>query len=125
MTPDVIPVEQRILAFAVLAAFLAWVLRLIRARRLSVRDSLLWLLTTLAALAVTAFPSLLFGAAHLVGVAVPTNAIFGVGLLYLAVNVLSVTLAVSRDADRVRRLAQECALLRAEVEALRRERAEG
>jgi hypothetical protein len=52
-------------------------------------------------------------------VAIPTNAIFGVGLLYLAVNVLSVTLAVSRDADRVRRLAQECALLRAEVEALR------
>ncbi|HTN54322.1 MAG TPA: DUF2304 domain-containing protein [Anaeromyxobacter sp.] len=117
--PAVLPPELQVPSLVVLALFLAWVVRLIRSHRLSVRDSLLWLLTTALALVGTAFPSLLVGAAELVGVQVPANAVFGVGLLYLALNVLSVTLLASQSADRVRRLAQECALLRAELDAVR------
>jgi hypothetical protein len=119
MRNEILPLELQIIALAVLLAFLGWVLRLIRTQRLSLRDSLLWLVTTLLALLVTAFPRLLSLSAEAVGVKVPANAIFGVGLLYLAVNVLSVTLAASYNAARVRRVAQECALLRAELEALR------
>jgi hypothetical protein len=117
--PELLPVEQQVVALLVLSAFLAWVVRLIRSQRLSLRDSLVWLLTTLVALAVTAFPRLLVWLAGLAGVKVPANAIFAVGILYLAVNVLSVTLAVSANAARVRRLVQECALLRAEIAELR------
>lgn len=117
--PDLLPLELQVPALVVLGAFLVWVLRLIRTQRLSLRDSLLWLLTTLLALAVTAFPRLLYVLAALVGVQVPANAIFGGGLLYLALNVLSVTLAASANASRVRRLVQECALLRAEIDALK------
>jgi len=115
----ILPPGIQLTALVVLLAFLAWVIRLIRAQRLSVRDSLAWLLTTAVALAVTAFPSLLAGAADLVGVQVPSNAVFGVGLLYLAVNVLTVTIASSATAERTRRLAQECALLRAELDRLK------
>jgi hypothetical protein len=114
-----LPPGVQLLSLAVLALVLAWVVRLIRAQRLSVRDSLTWLLTTLAALVVTAFPSLLAAGARLVGVQVPSNAIFGAGLVYLAVNLLSVTIASSGNAERTRRLAQECALLRAELDRLR------
>jgi hypothetical protein len=114
-----LPPGVQLLSLAVLALVLAWVVRLIRAQRLSVRDSLTWLLTTLAALVVTAFPSLLSAGARLVGVQVPSNAIFGAGLVYLAVNLLSVTIANSGNAERTRRLAQECALLRAELDRLR------
>ncbi len=53
------------------------------------------------------------------GVQVPSNALFAAGLVYLAVNLLWVTIATSASAERTRRLAQECALLRAEVERLR------
>jgi hypothetical protein len=52
-------------------------------------------------------------------VQVPSNAIFGAGLVYLAVNLLSVTIANSGNAERTRRLAQECALLRAELDRLK------
>lgn len=117
--PEVLPLELQLPSLLVLGLFLAWVVRLIRQQRLNLRDSLIWLLTTLAALFVTAFPELLVRGAHLIGVQVPANAIFGVGLLYLAVNVLTVTIAVSSNAARVRRLSQECALLRAEIAALR------
>lgn len=120
MTPEpLLPLEIQVVSLAVLGAFSAWVLWLIRTRRLHLRESLLWLLTTLAAIAVTAFPRLLVWGAHLVGVQIPANALFGAGILYLAVNVLAVTISVSTNTTRVRRLAQECAMLRAELESLR------
>ena len=119
MTPILSP-EIQILSLGVLVAFSLWVLWLIRTQRLHLRESLIWLLTTLAAIAVTAWPGVLVRASHLVGVKVPANALFGAGLLYLAVNVLAVTIAMSRNTTGIRRLAQECALLRAEVAELRR-----
>jgi hypothetical protein len=116
---SILPLGTQLLSLAVLLAFSAWVLWLIRTRRLYLREALIWLLTTAAAIVVTAFPRLLAAAAHAVGVQVPANALFGAGLLYLAVNVLAVTISVSTSTTRIRRLAQECALLRAELEALR------
>ncbi len=117
--PPVLPAAIQAVSIAVLVLFLGWVVRLIRRQALTLRDSLLWLLTTLAALVLTAAPSLLVAAARAVGVQVPSNALFGAGLLYLAVNVLSVTIALSAAQTRVRRVAQECALLRAELDELR------
>ena len=115
----ILPPGIQLAGLVVLSLVLAWVIRLIRTQQLSVRDSLTWLLTTVAALVVTAFPSLLAAGARLVGVQVPSNAIFGAGLVYLAVNLLSVTIANSGNAERTRRLAQECALLRAELDRLK------
>ncbi len=122
---EILPLEVQIPALAIQLLFLGWVVQLIRKHRLSLRDSLLWLLTTVAAIVVTAFPRLLVAAADLAGVQVPSNAVFGVGLLYVALNVLSVTIAASSNAAHVRRLSQECALLRAEIEALRAGRGAG
>jgi len=118
VTP-ILPVEIQLLSLTVLVAFSGWVLWLIRTQRLHLRESLIWLLTTLLAIAVTAWPELLVRGSKLIGVQVPANALFGAGLLYLAVNVLAVTIAMSQNTTGVRRLAQECALLRAEVAELR------
>jgi hypothetical protein len=119
----ILPVELQLPSLVLLCTFLAWVVRLIRAQRLNLRESLPWLLSTLAAIAVTARPELLVWTADLLHVQVPSNAFFAIGILYLAVNVLSVTIIASGNAQRVRRLAQECAVLRAEIEALRAEHA--
>lgn len=118
----VLPREIQLLGVAILLLFLGWVLAMVRARRLSLRDSLLWLLSTLGALAVTAYPRLLVRLSALVGVQVPSNALFGIAILYLSVNVLSITVASSSSAALARRLAQECALLRAELDRLKRDR---
>jgi hypothetical protein len=117
----IIPLELRLSALTVLAAFLVWVVRLIRRQRLSVRDSLAWLLTTLLAIVVTIFPEVLVAVSQSIGIHLASNAFFAAGILYLAVNVLAVTLGISDNAARTRRLAQEAALLREEVAELRRE----
>jgi len=119
VTTDLIPVELQVVSIAILAAFLLWVLRLVRTQRLSLRDSLVWVVTTLLATVVALFPGILVRAAHLFGFQVPSNALFGAAILYLAVNVLVNTVAGSQNAARVRRLSQECAALRAELEAAR------
>jgi hypothetical protein len=124
LTSDLIPFELQAISIAVLAAFLLWVLRLVRTQRLSLRDSLVWVVTTLVAALVALFPGILVRAAHLVGFQVASNAVFGAAILYLAVNVLVTTVAGSQNAARIRRLAQECAALRAELEAARAPRRE-
>jgi hypothetical protein len=121
---DAIPAELQIVSIVVLAIFLLWVLRLVRTQRLSLRDSLVWVVTTLLATVVALFPGILVQAAHLVGFQVASNALFGAAVLYLAVNVLVNTVAGSQNAARIRRLAQECASLRAELDAERAARRE-
>ena len=126
MTPEpLLPLEIQIAGVASLAALLAWVVHLVRNQRLGLRDSLLWLGSTAVALVLVAVPSSLWGLAHLLGVKVPANALFALAFLYVLVNVLSVTITTSRNAERTRRLAQECALLRAELEELRDRSAQG
>ncbi len=114
-----LPRELQLLAAIVLLAFLGRVLYLIRYQRLSLRDSLVWLLSTLAGLAVTIYPGALRWTAERLAIAVPSNALFALAIIYLALNLLSVTIATSQAAARIRRLTQECALLRAELDGVR------
>ncbi len=120
MRTELIPLELQIVSVAVLLVFLLWVLRLVRTQRLSLRDSLVWVLSTLLATVVALFPGILVRVASAIGFQVASNALFGAAILYLAVNVLVNTVASSQNAARVRRLTQECAALRAELEEARR-----
>jgi hypothetical protein len=121
MTQPLLPFELQIVACAALLAFSGWLVYLVRFKRLSLRDSLLWLLSTGVVLLFAVFPRLLQGLAHAIGVQVPSNALFALSIFYLALNVLSLTIALSHQSARERRLAQECALLRAELDELRSE----
>lgn len=114
-----LPRELQVASIFVLVCFLGWVVHLIRGRRLSLRDSLLWLVSTFAVLLVTLFPPALRWAASRLRIDVPSNALFGAAILYLALNLLSLTIGVSNSLARLRRLTQECTLLRTEVNHLR------
>ena len=119
MSDPLLPLELQVLACATLIAFSGRLLYLVRFRHLSLRDTLLWLLSTATVLAFAVFPGLLRNLARAIGVQVPSNALFALAILYLALNVLSLTIARSNGASRTRRLAQECALLRAELDQVR------
>jgi hypothetical protein len=119
MTNPLLPLELQILACATLLSFCGWVLYLVRLQRLSLRDSLLWLLSTGVVVLFAIFPRLLQDLARAIGVQVPSNALFALAILYLTLNVLSLTIVLSKESTRTRRLAQECALLRAELDAMR------
>lgn len=119
MTGEVVPRGLQLFFCGVLLWLILWVATLIRRGQLSLRDSFFWLLSSLLALYLGAFPDALVRSAHLLGVVVPANALFAFTLLYLVVNQLATTIAVSRVTVNVRRLAQEAALLRGELDLMR------
>ncbi|GEJ56371.1 DUF2304 domain-containing protein [Anaeromyxobacter diazotrophicus] len=119
-----LPLHLQLFAAAVLLLFVGWLVYLIRYHRLSLRDSLLWLVSTSGALVATLFPGTLRWFARGLNIEVPSNALFALAFVYVLLNLLALTVSMSGQAARTRRLTQECALLRAELDTLR-ERLDG
>ena len=86
---------------------------LLRAGRLKEKQVVLWVLVGLACLVLVAFPGLLQWVAHLVGIQVASNLLFTLAILLLLGICLQLSLQVSDQEDKIRRLAEEVAILRA------------
>lgn len=104
-------------ALAVLAVIIVMLLR----RQLREKYAIMWLLIGLAILILAVFPGLLIGLAHALNVEVPSNLIFALALVLLVGVALHLSWELSQAEDEVRRVAEEVALLRADIEAIRRE----
>lgn len=113
-----------ILGIAFALFVLAIILWMLLSHRLREKYAVLWLIIGIAMLVLTVFPDLLFGLSSALGVQVPSNLLF-VGALALLVGVtLHQSWELSTAEDETRRVAEEVAILRAEVDALT-ERAAG
>ncbi len=111
-----IPLRLQVAGVAVLVSLLVWVLWLVRRGRVALRESLSWVLSTLAAIVFTIRPELLAALAQALQIEVASNALFALAILYVLWNLMTLTIATSVNARKVRRLTQECAMLRAELE---------
>lgn len=107
-------------AVAVLAAII-WMLL---SHRLREKYAVLWLIIGVLMLVLTIFPDLLVSLSSMLGVQVPSNLLF-VGALALLVGVtLHQSWELSTAEDETRRLAEEIAILRADVDELRADASE-
>lgn len=102
---------------ASLAAFF-FVLELVRRRRLSEEYSLLWLVTALAMLVVSAWRDLLHGMAAAVGIVYPPNLLFLLAALFSLAILLYFSTVITRLTRENKDIAQHVALLQYEVERL-------
>jgi len=91
------------------------ILRLVRRRQLRAKYSLLWLAVGVAFVVLGVSPGLLDWAAHRTGVAYAPDLLFLVGTLFLVLVVMHLSWEVSRLEDRSKILAEEVALMRAEL----------
>ncbi|MDR2895946.1 MAG: DUF2304 domain-containing protein [Propionibacteriaceae bacterium] len=108
---------RAMILFLVLAVIIVVaVVLLLRSRKIAEKYAVLWLVVGLVAIVLAAFPSLLTSLANLVGVYVPTNLLFALSILLLLGVCMHLSLSVSRLDDRVRRLAEEAAILRQQVD---------
>lgn len=105
------------IAFALFV--LAVIIWMLLSKRLREKYAVLWLIIGIAMLVLTVFPDLLVWLSDTLGVQVPSNLLF-VGALALLVGVtLHQSWELSTAEDETRRVAEEVAILRAEVDALR------
>lgn len=97
-------------------ATLALLFEMMRRRRLREKYAVFWVLVAFVTLLVAIFPDLLFWAANLVGVKVPSNLLFfGASMVLLLVSIQH-SYELGRVEERTRTLAEEVALLRMELE---------
>lgn len=109
--------KLQIAAIVVTSAMLLIVFELVRQRRLMERYSLLWLFAATVLLLLSIFTGILGWFSQLIGIATPSNALFGVAIGFATLMLLHFSVTVSRLSDQNKVLAQKLA---AAEERLRR-----
>ncbi|WP_101846531.1 DUF2304 domain-containing protein [Zhihengliuella sp. ISTPL4] len=104
------------IALAVL--ILVVVLWMLLTRRLREKYAVLWLIIAVSVLIVGLFPGLLAGLTAFLGVQVPSNLLFATAILLLLGVALHLSWELSQVEEETRRLAEEAAILRAQLERL-------
>jgi hypothetical protein len=104
------------IAFALIV--LAIIITLLLRRQLREKYAVLWLVIGLATLVLAVFPELLVWLAGVLGVAVPSNLLFALSLALLIGVTLHLSWELSTAEEEIRRVAEDVAILRADVEAL-------
>lgn len=110
----------RIYVFLLGLFVLALIVNMVRTRKLQERYALLWLL---AGAALTLAPLLIDGidaVAYALGFDYPPALLLMIAVIGLMLIILQLSLTISHNADHLKVLTQELALLRQEVETLRR-----
>ena len=99
----------------VIIVFVLWMLL---TRRLREKYAVLWLVIALVVLVVGVFPGLWEALTMALGVQLPSNLLFAAAILLLMGVTLHLSWELSSAEDEIRRLAEESALHRAELERL-------
>jgi hypothetical protein len=115
-----IPLSHRIIALSIAAAVLATTVEMIRRRKLREEYAMLWLSTSLVLTVLAIFPQIPFFLNQALGINYLTMLMLSC-FLFLAMIVMHYATAISRDAEHIRQLAQQVALLNEEVERLRKQ----
>ncbi|MER5454815.1 MULTISPECIES: DUF2304 domain-containing protein [unclassified Micromonospora] len=103
---------------------LATIVELLRRRQLREKYGMLWLGLLFVVIPLSLFPRLLDGVADLLGVASGVSLVLFLGIVFLLLVCIHLSWEVSALEEETRTLAEEIALIRAEIEADRAARDE-
>ncbi|EWM14714.1 DUF2304 domain-containing protein [Kutzneria sp. 744] len=104
--------------FAIVGSILVLlgIIEMLRRRQLSEKYAVLWLVVGVLILVLTIFPDLLWGFSAFIGIRIPTNLMFFVAIVFLVGVSIHQSWELSRLEDETRRLAEDVAILRLEIE---------
>jgi hypothetical protein len=103
---------------ALAVQILVIVLWMLLTRKLREKYAVLWLVIAVSVLIVGLFPGLLGGLTALLGVQVPSNLLFATAILLLLGVALHLSWELSQVEEETRRLAEEAAILRTQLESV-------
>ena len=98
--------------------YLLIVLFLLKKGKLTVRYSVLWLVSGVLLLLFACVPYIVFVLRALLGIEMPSNLVFMLLFVFILVLLLSLTVAVSERAEKQKQLTQQVALLEQRVRQL-------
>lgn len=97
-------------------------IELVRRNRLPEKYSLLWLFFSVVLIFLAAWPKLVEAIAFLLDIKYAPSLLFLVGLVFLIMYCLSMTISISKQGDRIIKLTQELAILKERIKALEAEK---
>lgn len=100
----------RIAIIVVLILGLVAIVNLIRKRSLELKYALTWLFLIAGLVLVVLVPGLLDGMSAALGIYNPMNMVFFLGFLFSVVVIFVLTMSLSSNSNRVRKMAQKIAL---------------
>lgn len=114
----------QIIIGALLVAALAIVGEMIRKKKVDLRYALPWIIVGIIMILLDIFPNLLERIAKLIGIQLPINMLFFFGFCFSLFILFIQTIAISRLSDKVKKLTQQIALTKHELEEKRMEEKE-
>lgn len=109
--------RQKVFATVVGIGLLVLIFELVRRRKLREEYSWLWMLTGLVILILAVWHDLLVFLTRFIGAALPASTVFFLGVFFLVLINLYLSVKISKLTNQVKNLAQRLALLADEVEA--------
>lgn len=109
----------QVIAIAVSVVLLMSVLELVRRRKLVEEYSLLWIVGSIAILALSVWRGMLDIAARELGIFYPPSLLLMLVIVIVFVGLLSFSVVLSRQRKQIERLMEETAILGAEIRDLR------
>lgn len=99
----------------IMLAVVGIIVHFLRKKSIDFRYALAWIFVDICIIVLALFPKAMIWLAKILGVASPVNMVLFVGLCLALVVIFSLSMSVSRLADRVRKLSQEIAIIRKDV----------
>ena len=107
-------IELRITMLVIIIALFVYFIGMLRKKKLDLKYCLVWLFGLLGIAALCVFPSLLDDLSSLFRIGTPVNTLFMICIAFLTCISISLTIVVSRLSDRLRKLAQNIAIMECE-----------
>lgn len=106
----------------IVVIMLGLIVNMVRQKKIDLRYALSWIGLGIIILILDIFPIIVFSFAEFIDISVPSNMVFLVGFMIAIVMIFLLTVSVSRLSTKSKRMVQEIALLREEVEKVSREK---
>lgn len=111
----------QIIVGAVIVLSILIIGNMVRKKKLDLRYALVWLMVGCVVLVFDIFPDLLGIVSGALGVGLPVNMLFFLGFVFSLLIIFTLTVAVSKLSERVKRLTQEMALLEERLRKMEKE----
>lgn len=102
--------KLRLIIIFVILLGVAFIVNLIRKRSLELKYALTWMILAVGLLVIVLIPGLLEKMAVALGIYNVMNMVFFVGFIFAIILIFGLTMSMSRNSDRVRKMAQYIAL---------------
>lgn len=112
-------IRIQIILGVIIIISLAFIVNMIKNKKMELKYGLSWICTGIILLILVLFPNSMTAISHLIGIELPANMLFFFGFCFSLMIIFILTIALSRTANKLKRVAQKVALMEKEIQLLK------